>query len=422
MQNIFYEVDTLDKNAIESFGLSEDILMENAASALKMLIDKQDVKSICIIAGPGNNGADGIALARKLYGDYEVTLVCPFVLKTPMANLQYARALKVGINISEEIVQADIICDALFGSGLRMPLDAQTCALIDSMNQIDAIKIACDIPSGINKDGGISTSVFCADITLSMGARKQALYIDAAKDFVGEVRVGSLGISEKIYAQNTSVKLLEYSDMQLPLRNSKNTHKGNFGHLCVFAGDKNGAAKLCAKAGFAFGAGLVSIVSTDMDEVEDYLMLAHSMPSNTTAFAIGMGLGDVYDKVFLKQILLDSEMPALLDADLLQSPVIEKILTRHKNLVITPHPKEFSILLQSLGITISFRHIYISSALSMSIALLTPLMSGEILKIELLKREGIIDRTPGYTTFALEKALDSIMLLLLGLVFLLVLF
>ncbi len=82
----------------------------------------------------------------------------------------------------------------------------------------------------------------------------------------------------------------------------------------------------------------------------------------------------------------------------------------------------WKLLLQSLGITISFRHIYISSALSMSIALLTPLMSGEILKIELLKREGIIDRAPGYTTFALEKALDSIILLLLGLVFLFVLF
>jgi hydroxyethylthiazole kinase-like uncharacterized protein yjeF len=350
MREVYYEVDSLDKRCYEEYGLNEDILMENAAIGLERVVLELGARSLMIVAGGGNNGADGTTLARRLHGQIEVQLHLPHGAKSPMAKIQLERAQKIGVPIVKELHDADVVVDALFGSGLKGEMQADDQALINAMNQLKGTKIACDIPSGINKDANIVATAFDADITVTMGGLKSALLGDRAKDHVGEIRVADLGITRQMYERPSDCFLLEEEDMRMPYRQLKSSHKGNFGHLSVVAGEKKGAAMLCAKAGFALGSGLVTVVSPDIKEVPDYIMLDNRMPKKTTAIAIGMGLGNMYDKLFLKKVLLDNDIPAVIDADIFSSPVIEKILTRHKNLVLTPHPKEFTKVLKKVGL------------------------------------------------------------------------
>jgi hydroxyethylthiazole kinase-like uncharacterized protein yjeF len=177
MKKVFLEVGSLDKRCYEQFGLTEDILMEHASSYMEQIIRKKFKKnsSILIVSGVGNNGADGIALARLLYKDYKVSLFLPFGLRSHMAKLQFDRISKIGITIVSKIGKKyDIIVDALFGSGLNKPLDNSSIRLINKLNKLNAYKIACDIPSGININGTPKPIAFKANLTISMGALKLA--------------------------------------------------------------------------------------------------------------------------------------------------------------------------------------------------------------------------------------------------------
>lgn len=225
------------------------------------------------MCGNGDNGADCLALARMLCGICEVNVFLPKgtkstlcsmqlkrleTLKTnPKTNLRFLKSLK----ITEEF---NLIIDGIFGAGFRGQLDLEITTILHTLNQLNAIKIACDIPSGISQFGSIGgETAFRADFTLSMGAFKAALFSDEAKDFVGEAHLINLGIDEAIFAPNSHLKLLERSDFKAPHRIAQNTHKGDFGHLCVCAGEKIGAGTLCALAGLRSGAGLVSLVSQE---------------------------------------------------------------------------------------------------------------------------------------------------------------
>ena len=264
MKRVYKEVNSLDKHCYENFGLSEDILMENAAYAIKSIIlTNFDKKStVLILCGPGNNGADGIALARSLFGDYKINLYLVEQPKSPMAKLQMQRANKIGLNPCSQIMDCDIIIDAIFGSGFTRSMNDEINLLLDTVNSFKGFKLACDIPSGINSKGNIEKNVFHADITITMGALKTSLFGDKAKDFVGDILVADLGISHKIYTyKNSNIYHIQLEDLKLPFRNKKNTHKGCFGHLMVVGGEKIGAAILACKAAFKTGVGLVSLLT-----------------------------------------------------------------------------------------------------------------------------------------------------------------
>ena len=200
MQKLFKELTTLDTRCYDQFYLSEDILMEHAADGMSDYIHHHysEYKRIIIVCGSGNNGADGIALARLLHQDYEVSLYLPLGAKSKMAKLQYKRAQAIGVIECKKIESCDILVDALFGSGLSRSLDAKSSKLLQQMNQTDAIKIACDIPSGLQLDGLVQPKSFKADITLSMGALKLGMFSDRAKDLVGDIFVIDLGVSRNI--------------------------------------------------------------------------------------------------------------------------------------------------------------------------------------------------------------------------------
>lgn len=351
MQRVYKEVSTLDRRCYSRFLMSEDLLMEHAALGLKRHIDKQcdKNKSVLIIAGPGNNGADGIALARLLHGEFNVALYLPFGAKSQMAKIQLARAMAVGVAVVKELQKADIVVDALFGTGLSGSLNEEAIRLIELLNTQDGYRIACDIPSGLDTMGRPSPVAFRADVTITMGALKLSLFSDEAKEYVGDIEVANLGVARDIYEQESNIMLLERSDLKLPFRSKKATHKGDFGHLCVVAGEKEGAAVMAASAALRFGAGLVSVAANQKIALPCELMQTSHLPSTATAIAVGMGLGNEYSDDELREILFCADVGLVVDADLFYRPMVLELLARNR-LVLTPHPKEFASLLKLTGL------------------------------------------------------------------------
>ncbi len=352
MQKVFQDCYALDERCYEFFGLNEDILMEHAALGMASIIKDRfcDDVSLLIVAGSGNNGADGIVLARLLHPRCRVTLVVPFGAKSPMAKLQLERTKMVGVEPIETISQAgegvDVVVDALFGAGLNRELDEASCRLIEEMNRLDGFKIACDIPSGINKAGQLSPMAFRADATVTMGALKEALYLDEAKECAGEIVCVDLGIARQHYETSSDTFVLEAGDLRLPSRSKvSSSHKGTFGHAAILCGDKEGAAIMTGLSALRFGAGLVTLVAQKSVQAPYALMQAKHMPENSTAIAVGMGLGDSFERDFLKKHIIESTLPLLLDADSFYSEQLLSVLGQQERpIVLTPHPKEFAAM------------------------------------------------------------------------------
>lgn len=346
MQKVFENCYALDTKCYEQYGLTEDILMEHAAAGMANHIRSHFAKdsSVLIVAGKGNNGADGIVLARQLHGDYDVKLCVPFGVKSEMAIIQLERATLLGIKVLDVLSDADIVVDALFAAGLNKPLNESTVHVLHQLNAFKGYKIACDLPTGVGKYG-LMPMAFMADVTLTMGARKEALFLDENKDAVGQVFCIDLGVSALFYEGESHACLLEESDLKLPSRTRQNSHKGSFGHTAVFCGEKEGAGIISGMAAASFGAGLTTLVVHEKVSSPPYLMHSTVVPDNASALAIGMGLGCHFESEFLQKYVLKSHLPIVLDADSFYSKEILSVLEqKDREIVITPHPKEFVVL------------------------------------------------------------------------------
>jgi hydroxyethylthiazole kinase-like uncharacterized protein yjeF len=186
---------------------------------------------------------------------------------------------------------------------------------------------------------------FSADVTITMGAYKEALYLDESKDVIGKVIRVDLGVSSREYEQESKHFVLEESDLKLPTRTKQNSHKGNFGHAAVFCGEKEGAGIIAGMASAGFGAGLTTLVVHEKISSPAYLMHSTVVPDNASALAIGMGLGGYFESEFLQKYVLASHLPIILDADALLSKELLSVLEqKDREIVITPHPKEFVIM------------------------------------------------------------------------------
>lgn len=348
MRKLFENVGNLDKRLVSKFDLSEDLMMEHAANSLNLWIRKnlKKDKKVQILCGPGNNGADGIATARMLYKDYKISILLPLQAKSNMAKIQLKRAKKLGIKIDTKLNNASLFVDALFGSGLDRELSEDIVKLIKKVNAKVGLKLSCDVPTGIMQNGNVSHIAFKADTTITMGSLKTSLFGDEAKEYVGVIKVCDLGVSRKVYEGKTYAFLLQKSDLKLPIRLHKNTNKGSFGHLAIVAGEKQGASKLTAKAAFSFGVGLVSMIGEGLN-LPDFLMQSKNLPTNSTAIACGMGLGKLTNNI--KELLVKTPLPLLLDADILVCEDLKQIIENKKNIILTPHLKEFSLMSKILG-------------------------------------------------------------------------
>ncbi len=383
MKPLFVDTRPLDERARTELCLTSDILMENAAAALEESVMRFLGASCCcaefvrvlIVCGSGDNGADGLVLARRLKGKaIGSALIEPCVLqflppKSEGCKLQFERAKKIGVNFIDEIEAASdaaVIVDCLFGSGFHGTLDGKTQKFIESLNSMSGYKIACDVPSALDcaiKGSGVP---FAADETVTMGAGKIQLYLDGAKDYTGKIYTASLGISDAVFAGTfkSDAFLLEKADLKLPSRKKMNVHKGSFGHAAVVCGTKPGASIIAASAAMRFGAGLVTLVNggaASSFSLPYELMLSDKVPETATALAIGMGLGlQAEDSAPYLELLKNGEVPAVIDADLFFCKSLPQILeARSKKsskgnkgaaVILTPHPKEFGALLKNCGL------------------------------------------------------------------------
>jgi hydroxyethylthiazole kinase-like uncharacterized protein yjeF len=347
MRAAFKEVYSFDKKCYEEYKLTEDILMEHAAYEMALEIYNNVPKNsvVNIVAGPGNNGADGVTLARILLGDYHVNLYMPLGAKSQMCKLQLERFKAVGGIVEDKFHACDCLVDAIFGSGLKRDLSDEIVSMINKMNHIKAFKIACDIPTGIDDNGNLRPIAFRADVTVTMGAEKISLYSDFAKDYVGKIKVANLGVSFTKYIDKCCYYILEKEDLILPLRNKQNSHKRTYGHLGVLVGDKPGAGIMASLAAFNYGCGLVSVVSREKVDTP-YEIMQTSKIENFSALAFGMGMSNHFDDI-LKDIA-DIDIPMVIDADMFYKKDIKLFL--NKKVVLTPHPKEFASLLKILGL------------------------------------------------------------------------
>ncbi len=398
MKPLFIDTRPLDERARAELCLTSDILMENAAASLEESVIRFLGVSCCcaesekhsglreshgcaesvlvlIVCGSGDNGADGLVLARRLKGKaIGSALIEPCVLqflppKSEGCKLQFERATKIGVKFVDDIDAASgaaVIVDCLFGSGFHGALDGKTQKLIESLNSLSGYKIACDVPSALDcaiKGSGVP---FAADETVTMGAGKIQLYLDGAKDYTGKIYTASLGMSDAVFegAFKPDAFLLEKSDLKLPSRQKLNVHKGSFGHAAVVCGTKPGAAIIAVSAAMCFGAGLVTLVNASAASsfsLPYELMLAGAVPENATAIAIGMGLGrEQQNFAPYLELLKDGEVPAVIDADMFYCKSLPKILeARSKKCaqgnkgaatILPPHTKEFAELLKNCGL------------------------------------------------------------------------
>ncbi|GAA7498712.1 NAD(P)H-hydrate dehydratase [Helicobacter pylori] len=356
MLSVYEKINALDKRAFEEFNLSEDILMENAAMALEraVLQNASLGTKVIILCGSGDNGGDGYALARRLIGRFKTLVFEMKPAKSPMCQLQKERAKKVGVVIKaweekNEDLECDVLIDCVVGSNFKGELEPFL--NFESLSQKARFKIACDIPSGIDSKGRVDKGAFKADLTISMGAIKSCLLSDRAKDYIGELKVGHLGVFNQIYEIPTDTFLLEKSDLKLPLRDKKNAHKGDYGHAHILLGKHSGAGLLSALSALNFGSGVVSVQALECEITSSNkpleLVFCENFPNPLSAFALGMGLENI-PKDFNKWLEL---APCVLDAGVFYHKEVLQAL--EKEAVLTPHPKEFLSLLKLVGIHIS---------------------------------------------------------------------
>ncbi|GAA8711821.1 NAD(P)H-hydrate dehydratase [Helicobacter pylori] len=356
MLSVYEKVNALDKRALEKFNLSEDILMENAAMALEraVLQNASLGAKVIILCGSGDNGGDGYALARRLAGRFKTLVFEMKPAKSPMCQLQKERAKKVGVAIKaweekNEDLECDALIDCVVGSNFKGELEPFL--NFESLSQKARFKIACDIPSGIDSKGRVDKRAFKADMTISMGAIKSCLLSDRVKDYIGELKVGHLGVFNQIYEIPTDTFLLEKSDLKLPLRDKKNAHKGDYGHAHILLGKHSGAGLLSALSALGFGSGVVSVQALECEITSSNkpleLVFCENFPNFLSAFALGMGLENI-PKDFNKWLEL---APCVLDAGVFYHKEVLQAL--EKEAVLTPHPKEFLSLLKLVGINIS---------------------------------------------------------------------
>lgn len=384
MQKVFTvdKIRLADQFTIKNEPIKSIDLMERAAKACAdwLLERASKTQSFAIFCGPGNNGGDGLAIARLLSEqDFKVRV---FILeaecyspdfKVNKDRLESAKGLAVSALKGEadfpQLDDQEIIIDALFGSGLSKPLEALVAKLVERLNQQNTLKISIDIPSGLYADKSSESKNavrFQADYTLSFQFPKLAFFMPENDSFVGDWQILDIGLSQK-YIQETETPyyfIVPNSAKELIRPRAKFSHKGNFGHGLLIAGSqgKMGAAVLAGKASLRSGAGLTTVhhpqgessiipvavpeLMTSIDENETVFSKTPEL-SNYSAIAIGPGLGTAKQSQKAFKILIqESKVPLVIDADALNILAENKTWLSFlpKNSILTPHVKEFERL------------------------------------------------------------------------------
>lgn len=384
------QIRTGDRFTIEHEPISGIDLMERAARrcASALLDELPPVSNLLMVCGPGNNGGDGLVMARILRPYFsKIYVVCLGAedKRSPDFSVNLERLRHTGIIplyitepdqtilLSELLKEKDMaVGDALFGTGLSKPVtDPVFSGVIEAINQSGLWVFSVDIPSGLFADSPSDTPQPCvvkADITFTFEQPKLSFLFAEHFPFTGKVRVVPIGIHDDFKNRETTPHFLltasGISELERPI--NPFSHKGTFGHAGLLAGSvgKAGAAVLAAKACVKSGAGLstllipseiMSIVQESVPEVMaepagdgPFIGPFRFNPEKFSALGIGPGIGTESETVqALKNVLAEFSGPLILDADALN------ILAENKTwlsflppnmAVLTPHPKEFDRL------------------------------------------------------------------------------
>ncbi len=363
----------LEQIAINQFGIAAFTLMQRAGKAVFTAMQTQypKCKKVLLLCGGGNNAGDGYVIAKLAkQAGYQICVVSLIDTSnlTGDAMLAYQEWLTVGNNNEMDVAlidDADIIVDALFGTGLKREVGGVWAQWIQAVNASLKPIIAVDIPSGLMADSGvISGCAIRAAFTVSFIALKQGLFTAQGQDVCGEIIFDDLAVPAEVYQQlNSNTRLITEIDYSLLPKRKASSHKGHFGHVLIVGGNTGmpGAVILAAQAALRTGAGLVTIVTVRdnlaaiacavpeaMVRTCDASTLSEvftaSLVNSVTHIATGMGLGqDDWSRTILRHCV-SLNKPMLMDADALN--LIAQLKIRIKSsLVITPHPGEAARLL-----------------------------------------------------------------------------
>lgn len=375
------QIRSIDAQTIAQEPIKSIDLMERAALAFVQGLEEKfpaKERPICIFCGSGNNGGDGFAVARLMQQRfYQVTVFACSIghSLSPDAHENFIRLpIMQGLNIHPiqkgdvhpAIPAGSVVIDALFGSGLNLPLSAYWVELIEYLNQLPVKRVAIDIPSGLFADTPTLSSAFKAHHTLSFEFPKRAFFFPENQAYVGDWELLSIGLSPAAIAGTKTPYYFVDQALIVALLHKRNRHdhKGTYGHALLIMGSygKMGAAILAARACLRSGTGLVSVhvpkcgyeimqisLPEAMVSIDRHQYYLSEIPALSSYKAIGIGCGMEQRKTTadaLKTLLENVTVPLLLDADALnllsKNPDWYELVP--KGSVLTPHPKEFERL------------------------------------------------------------------------------
>lgn len=389
------EMRFLDNISINKIGIPGAALMENAGKAVADFISNRWSlpRDVCIFCGPGNNGGDGLVVARHLYNrGYRVRVFLAGAKQKVKGDAGINLNIVSNIGISfEEITSCAhlpslegrdkgemIIVDALLGTGAKGAPRGIFGELVKLINSLEGIKIAVDLPSGVDADTGeVAGEATRANYTLTFAYPKRGLYLYPGMDYAGEVKTVDIGIPSNILQKeqvNIQAHLLLSTDFPSQLfYRPPSSHKGSFGHLLVVAGSLGltGAAALSCVGALKVGTGLVTLgIPVSLNPImEGKLTEVMSLPLPETkqitlstkalekirefanrceALIVGPGLSQNPEtQELVRQVLKSLKLPLVLDADGINALArnMDIISSYEGPMVLTPHPGELARLI-----------------------------------------------------------------------------
>lgn len=380
-----HESKKIDQIAQEKYSLPTSILMENAGIAVIRHIFKnikQPISQlrITVVAGPGNNGGDGLVTARHLFflkpKSLDIILLSPAQKYKGATKDNYLRVKALGVSIhignsseaikkcSSYINNANIIIDSIFGTGLNRTVEKVTKEAIDLINKAKAHIISVDIPSGVSSDSGeILGAAVRATSTVTFGIPKVGHYLYPGRENVGALDVENISLPPQLLKGEGETMLITKEQVKniLPKRTPQN-HKGTSGHLLNIAGSagKSGAAILSSLGAFRIGTGLVTTATDEgvrgtITSKQPEIM-TEAFPTNKDEMqkvingkrCISFGPGIEVNKSTenLLKLIVETKLPLVIDAGGITLLASNKkyIKMLKERTVLTPHPGEMSRL------------------------------------------------------------------------------
>ena len=383
-----------DRRTIEDLGLPSAVLMENAGrqvvAAMESAFPGLASMHVAVLCGRGNNGGDGFVVARTLLErriDVDVYLVghAAGVTGDARRNLDVLRRLGADIvEVGEapawelhgtDVVGADLIVDALYGTGLTAPLTGVLETIIADVNASGRPVVAIDLPSGLSADGPeiVGPSIHAA-LTVTLAAPKLPLVLPPAEALAGNLVVAEIGVPQSIIAglDGPWVEVLTKESMRALIEpRRQESHKGTYGRALIVAGSrgKTGAAVLAASAALRSGAGLVTVaapastvpiiaalgaeyMTLPLEETSDGTVALEALDRvlevPADVIAIGPGLGrSPSTTAFVHELVERSAVPLVVDADAINAfgGEADRLMGRDGvDVIITPHPGEMARL------------------------------------------------------------------------------